>query len=79
LARLYLDGNIAAKVAMDERPTDPLGAFMTGPRLLAAGEPGGPLVGVRFAAKDLFDVAGARTGAGNPDWLADAPTFWEKP
>ena len=30
----------------------------------------GPLDGLRFAAKDLFDVAGHPTGAGNPDWLA---------
>jgi amidase len=26
-----------------------------------------------FAVKDLFDVAGQRTGAGNPDWLDDHP------
>jgi amidase len=30
----------------------------------------GPLSGTRFAAKDLFDVAGHRTGCGNPAWLA---------
>jgi amidase len=60
-------------VATLARPTDPLGAFMIGPEHLAAGRPGGPLAGVRFAAKDLFDVAGTRTGAGNPDWLADSP------
>jgi hypothetical protein len=46
---------------------------MVGPGQLAAGRPGGALEGVRFGAKDLFDVAGTRTGAGNPDWLADAP------
>ena len=51
---------------------DPLGAFMIGPTLLAAGEPKGPLSGMRFAVKDLFDVAGYPTGAGNPDWLAEA-------
>jgi amidase len=62
-----------AKVATQVQPTDPLGAFMIGPELLAAGRPGGPLAGMRFAAKDLFDVAGTRTGAGNPDWLVDAP------
>jgi amidase len=33
----------------------------------------GPLAGLRFAAKDLFDVAGQPTGAGNPDWAADHP------
>jgi amidase len=30
----------------------------------------GPLRGLRFAVKDLFDVAGHPTGAGNPAWLA---------
>ncbi|KAF7598514.1 MAG: amidase [Candidatus Dactylopiibacterium carminicum] len=33
----------------------------------------GPLNGLRFAAKDLFDVAGVPTGAGNPHWLASHP------
>ncbi|MGA7418117.1 MAG: amidase [Acidimicrobiales bacterium] len=56
-----------------EVPTDHLGAFVIGPRLLESGAPGGPLSGLRFGVKDLFDVAGTRTGAGNPDWLADAP------
>jgi amidase len=30
----------------------------------------GPLAGVPFAVKDIFDVAGVITGRGNPDWLA---------
>lgn len=29
----------------------------------------GPLQGLKFLAKDLFDIAGYPTGAGNPDWL----------
>jgi amidase len=29
----------------------------------------GPLAGLSFVAKDVFDVAGHRTGAGSPDWL----------
>ena len=29
---------------------------------------GGPLSGLTFAVKDLFDVAGLPTGSGNPDW-----------
>src|SRR5215210_7461604 len=33
----------------------------------------GPLRGLRFAAKDLIDVAGHRTGCGNPTWLAAHP------
>jgi amidase len=53
------------------RDDDPLGAFMVGPHLLAAGRAGGPLSGTRFAVKDLFDVAGTPTGAGTPDWLTE--------
>jgi amidase len=33
-----------------------------------AGASDGPLAGLTFAAKDLFDVAGHPTGGGNPDW-----------
>lgn len=33
------------------------------------GDASGPLAGLDFAAKDLFDVCGFTTGAGNPDWL----------
>jgi amidase len=33
----------------------------------------GALNGLRFAVKDLIDVAGWRTGCGNPDWLATHP------
>ena len=36
--------------------------------MLAEGVAGGPLVGLTFVAKDLYDVAGLPTGAGNPDW-----------
>lgn len=32
------------------------------------GAPIGPLAGLTFAAKDIFDVAGHITGCGNPDW-----------
>jgi len=52
---------------------DPLGCFVLGPERLAEGSPTGPLAGRRFAVKDLLDVAGTRTGAGNPDWLDQAP------
>lgn len=33
----------------------------------------GPLRGLRFAVKDIIDVAGHRTGCGNPTWLATHP------
>ena len=42
--------------------------FVPGPSLRIAGAPGGPLAGLTFAAKDLFDVAGHPTGGGNPAW-----------
>jgi amidase len=43
-------------------------AFVPGPRVHVEGTPGGALSGLTFAAKDLFDVAGAPTGGGNHDW-----------
>jgi amidase len=49
---------------------DPYSAFCAhGPGRLA-GAVDGPLMGLTFAAKDLFDIAGHITGGGNPDWLA---------
>ena len=47
---------------------DTLGAFLH-PLVERPGRADGPLSGLSFAAKDIFDVAGDRTGAGNPDWL----------
>lgn len=37
-----------------------------------AGADGGPLRGLTFVAKDVFDVAGDVTGAGNPTWAEEA-------
>lgn len=50
-------------------PNDPLNAFVPHGLAEVAGTADGPLAGLRFAVKDLFDVAGLPTGAGNPDWL----------
>jgi amidase len=47
---------------------DDAGAFVPGQRFRLEGRDGGPLAGLTFAAKDLFDVAGRPTGGGNPDW-----------
>src|SRR5512145_1218754 len=47
--------------------------FVPGPAVRIAGAPAGPLAGLTFAAKDLFDVAGHPTGGGNPDWPRDRP------
>lgn len=54
--------------------TDPYNAFVAryDPPIRRADT--GPLAGLRLAVKDLFDVAGQPTGAGNPDWLIDHPS-----
>jgi amidase len=53
--------------------TDEIGAFVPGPRVRIEGRTGGPLAGLTFAAKDLFDVAGVPTGGGNHDWPTGRP------
>ncbi|MDP3416718.1 amidase [Falsiroseomonas sp.] len=47
--------------------------FVPGTDIHIEGRPGGPLTGLRFAAKDLFDIAGHPTGGGNPDWARQNP------
>ncbi|NKE46808.1 amidase [Roseomonas frigidaquae] len=47
---------------------DRVGAFVPGAWVELAGATAGPLAGLDFAVKDLFDVAGVTTGYGNPDW-----------
>src|SRR3546814_9273753 len=49
---------------------DPLGAFCRDSAAFLPGAADGPLAGLTFATKDLFDVAGPVTGGGNPDWEA---------
>jgi amidase len=36
------------------------------------GAASGPLAGLSAVVKDMYGIAGERTGAGNPDWLAQA-------
>jgi amidase len=50
-------------------PDDPLGAFCQDNHIGLRGSGRGPLAGLTFGAKDLFHIAGARTGFGQPDWL----------
>lgn len=47
---------------------DRVDAFVT--TFEVQGAPSGPLADLTFAAKDLFDVAGYATGAGNPTWAS---------
>jgi len=53
--------------------TTDIGAFVPGPRVRIAGAARGPLSGLSFAVKDLFDVAGLPTGGGNHDWPTGRP------
>ncbi len=48
----------------------PLNAFVPDSTAHMAGLDDGPLSGLTFAAKDIFDIAGHVTGCGNPHWLA---------
>jgi amidase len=45
------------------------GALCRHTHAAVAGAAQGDLAGLRFVAKDVFDVAGTRTAAGSPDWL----------
>ena len=49
---------------------DPLNAFCTDSDAYLPGASDGPLAGLTFAAKDIFDVVGHVTGCGNPHWKA---------
>ncbi|MBK5224386.1 MAG: amidase, partial [Acidimicrobiia bacterium] len=59
-----------AAVAKRATETEHNGAFVVGPGQVAAGASDGPLAGLTFVVKDMIDVAGYRTGAGNPDLAA---------
>jgi amidase len=48
---------------------DRLGAFCPDTHVEMTGASHGPLVGLTFAVKDIYDVVGHRTGFGSPDWL----------
>lgn len=58
---------------LNEPPYDPLGAFCRENHVAISGESEGPLSRLTFAAKDVFDVAGSRTGFGSPTWLNTHP------
>ncbi|MGA0596858.1 amidase [Enterovirga sp. CN4-39] len=51
-------------------PEDPARAFVPYPAAPVASAQDGPLAGLTFGAKDLFDVAGYPTGGGSPHVLA---------
>lgn len=51
---------------------DPVRSFIDYPDVPVPNAPNGPLAGLTFAVKDLYDVSGYVTGRGNPEWRADA-------
>ena len=57
-------------------PDDALGAFCRHTHAAVKGSGSGPLAGLTFGVKDIYDIAGHKTGFGSPDWLAthDAAT-----
>lgn len=52
------------------QPNDPLGAFCRENPIALEPTGRGPLTGLSFAVKDAMDIAGHRTGFGQPLWLA---------
>lgn len=56
---------------------DRLGAFCDFTDVRIVGSKTGELAGLELAAKDVFDIRGYRTSAGNPDWLTSHPPALE--
>lgn len=48
---------------------DTLGAFTRHTHVALDGAPSGSLLGLTFGLKDIYDVAGYKTGFGSPDWF----------
>jgi amidase len=48
---------------------DKIGAFCRHTHIEVRGAPNGPLAGLTCAIKDIYDIAGQKTGFGSPDWL----------
>lgn len=54
-------------------PSDPVNAFVNYPDVPVPNEASGPLAGVTFAVKDIYDVAGYVTGCGNVEKTEEDP------
>lgn len=52
--------------------SDRLNAFLDRPETKVPHAESGPLAGLTLAVKDIFDIAGQKTGGGNPHRLAEA-------
>ena len=53
---------------MNHHKAEDLGAFISPFAVMAKGADEGPLKGLTFAIKDLYDVKGQMTGCGSPRW-----------
>ena len=62
---------------MSTAAPDPFGAFMPDGRFRVEPTGSGPLSGKTFAVKDLFDVRGHVSSAGNPTWAREASAAQE--
>ena len=60
-------------MAYGEQVVPDLGAFCRVNHVEAEPVQEGPLNGLTFSVKDIFDVAGSRTGFGQPAWLESHP------
>lgn len=56
--------------SLETVPDDALGAFCRHTHVAVDGSGKGPLAGLTFGVKDIYDIAGHKTGFGSPDWLA---------
>ena len=62
---------MAQAVTVPDLPfEDPVGAFCRENHVALKGADEGPLQSLTFGAKDVFHIAGTRTGFGSPAWLA---------
>jgi amidase len=52
---------------------DSIGAFCRHTHVAVKGAGAGPLAGLTFGVKDIYDIAGHRTGFGSPEWFATHP------
>ena len=52
---------------------DNIGAFCRHTHVAVKGAGAGPLAGLTFGVKDIYDIAGHRTGFGSPEWFATHP------
>ena len=59
-------------------PSDPVNAFLDYPDVPVPHAADGPLAGITFAVKDIYDVAGYVTGCGNREKMDEERAAFEK-